>query len=401
MKRCFLSIFILFTTLLTFHMVSVQAAATANLTDSCVTTYDPNIDYFPDKITVQYAEGFKVEYRNNYKVVTVTSPWQGAENPVRYLLVQCGTPAPTDAKVAALVVNVPVKTIVSMSTTFLPHLDGQGLVDRIVGMDSFLYTSTPSVLKRIDAKQIAEVGGGGGGTEVNVEKLIDLQPGLIMAQRYSDQDKTYPAMRDAGLPVVLNADFLDTSPLGQAEWGKYIALYFNTESKAERLFDGVAKRYNDYKALTAKVTDKPTVMANSAYQGTWYMPGGKSYLAQLIADAGGAYLWADDTSTGSLTLSFESVFDKASKADYWININLFWNTTADALADDARYGDFAAFKNGKVFNNNARVNANGGDDYFESGVANPDVLLADLITIFHPDLLPDHALVYYKKLESK
>jgi iron complex transport system substrate-binding protein len=368
-----------------------------NLTDSCVQTYDANIDYFPEKVTVDAAEGFDVEYHNNYKVVTVKTPWQGAEKLLKYVLVQCGTPAPKDVTDATATINVPVKTIVAMSTSFFPHFVTQGVVDRLVAVDSILYTSTPDILKRFDDKKIVEIGGGSSGQDVNVEKLVDLNPDLVMTQRFDASDKSYPAIQEAGLPVVINADFLDTSPLGVAEWGKYISLYFNTEGKAEEAFKGVETRYHDLAKKVADAKEKPTVFAGTPYQGTWYMPGGKSYLATLIRDAGGAYLWADDTSTGSLSLSFENVYDKAADADYWVNV-IFWNTLDDAKAADERFIDFKAYKQDNIYSNNARANGNGGSDYYESGYANPDVILADLATIFHPDMLQDHDLYYYKRL---
>jgi len=388
--------------LFTFMLVLLVAALAlpvlaqeAAVADACVTDYDPTADYFPDKVTVDYAEGFSVEYHNHYKVVTIAQPWQGAEEAIEYVLVQCGTPAPDDVAADA-VIEVPVQSIVTMSTTFLPHIVGQGLLDRLVAVDTILYTSTPEVIAKYDAGELAAVSPNFG--EIDTELLIDLQPDVIMTQRFDDTDQVYPTLQAAGLPVILNADFLDTSPLGQAEWGKYIALFFNTEAIAQEAFDGVATRYQDLKALAAGVDDKPTVFANTPYQGSWFMPGGQSYLAQFFADAGAAYLWADDESTGSIPLDFESVFEQAADADFWVNAGFFWFTQADAMAEDARFEEFAAFQNGRVYTNNGRVNANGGSDYFEAGVTNPDLILADLVYIVHPDLLPDHELYFYRQL---
>lgn len=385
-------------TALAVMLVHPAAAQEANLLDACVTEYDATVDYFPDKVTVDKAEGFAVEYHNNYKVVTVNTPWQDATEPLTYVLVQCGTPAPEGMDDAAAVIEVPINSIVSMSTSFLPALTTQEQVDKIVAIDSVLYTQNEAVLKGVADGTIAEIGGGGGGTEPNIEKLLDLQPDVIMTQRFSSADTAYPALEDAGLPVVINADFLDTSPLGVAEWGKFISLFFNTEAVAEQTFSDVQTRYEDLADIATAAEDKPTVVANTAYQGTWYMPGGKSYIAQLLADAGADYLWADDPSIGSLSLDFEAVLDKAADAQYWVNAGFFWTSLADAVAEDERYGNFAAFKSGEVYTNNARVNENGGSDYYENGYADPDVILADLVKIFHPELVPDHELYFYKQL---
>ena len=376
--------------------VSAQEAV---VPDACVTDYDPSVDYFPDKVTVDDAQGFTVEYHQNYKRVTVVQPWQGAEQSASYVLVQCGTPAPEDTGDAE-VVQVPVESVVSLSTSFLPPIVTQGLVDRLVAIDTSLYTSSTEVLDRVASGDTIEVGGGGSGQAVNVEQLIDLQPGLILTQQFSGDNSTLAALEQTGLPVVVDSDFLDTSPLGAAEWGKFISLFFNTEALAQATFDGVAARYDDLKQLAATADQQPTVFAGVPYDGTWYMPGGQSYLGQFLADAGADYLWKDDTSTGSLFLDFETVLDMAVDADYWVNVSSFWMTLADAHADDERYTEFAAFQNDKLYANNARLTDGGGSDYYKSGFSNPDVILADLVKIFHPDLLPDHELYYYRQLSK-
>ncbi|HEX2908500.1 MAG TPA: ABC transporter substrate-binding protein [Phototrophicaceae bacterium] len=375
---------------------SLLAAQEANLT-ACVDTYDAAVDYFPEKAAVTDAVGFTVEYFNNYKVVTVATPWQGAEEPIQYVLVQCGTPAP-EGFADVPVIEVPVQRMIGMSTTFLPHLVSQNLLDQLIAVDSTMFTSTPEVLAKFEAGELPEVGGGGSGTEPDVEQIVDLEPDLVMEQRFSAEDANFAILEQAGLPVVLNADFLETSPLGQAEWGKFISLFFNTEAQAETIYTDVKTRYEDLKALVADVADKPTVLATTPFGDTWYLPGGRSYLAQLLADAGAAYLWADDEATGSLFLDFETVLNRAAAADFWVNT--YQTTMADLLAADERFADFAAVENEAVYTNNARQNANGGSEYFETGVANPDIILADLIKIFHPDVLPDHEFYFYKSLSE-
>ena len=151
-------------------------------------------------------------------------------------------------------------------------------------------------------------------------------------------------------------------------------------------------------ARTKGVANKPTVLLNAPYQGIWWIPGGNSFLARFLKDAGAAYLWADDPSTGSKIIDFEVIYEKALDADYWLHPGQ-WNSLKEGLAVDERFAQFRAFREGHVYNNNARVNKYGGNDYWESGLTKPDVILADLIKIFHPELVPDHKLVYYKKLK--
>lgn len=374
-----------------------QDAPEGNLTDSCVENYDAEVDYFPSKVTVDYAQNFDVEYFNNYKVVTML-PWPGAEEALEYVLVQCGTPAPEGYDESAIF-EVPVNSFVATSTSMLPHLDEQGLLDRLVAVDTTLFTSNEDVLALVESGDVAEIGGGGSGGDINFELLLSLEPELVMAQEFYAGGTTLSQLQEAGIPSVLNADYADTSPLGQAEWGKYIALFFNTEAEANDLFDAVEGTYQELTALAADVEERPTAIAASPFSGTWYMPGADSTIAQLLADAGADFLFADQPGT-SVPLDVEVVVENGADAAFWVNANQFWGTTDDMLADEPRFADFAAVASGNVWNNNLRMNVNGGSDYFESGAAHPELILADLIAIFHPDLLPDHEFTYYQQLAS-
>lgn len=381
------------------EVVSAEAAIAPehNLTDACVAEgeFDASIDYFPDKATLTHTGGFSVEYFNNYKVVTVKTPYPGAAESMRYVLVQCGTPAP-EGFLDEQIINVPVQTVVTMSTSYLPFLDELGLLDRLVGLDDVTYISNPTVLKMAEEGKLTMLGYGSG---VNVEQALALSPDLIITYGSGTPDyDAHPVLIEAGLKTVVNAEWLETTPLGRTEWGKFIAVFFNKEADAEALFAKTVEQYYEYAAVVASATGKPTVFTASDYQGTWSMPGGNSFAASFFKAAGADYLWADDSSTGSLPLAFEAVFEKAQEAEYWVNVGYFF-TLDDLLAADARYADFAAYQNGNIWNNDAKTSATGGNDYYESAVAHPELVLADLIKIFHPELLPDHELVYYRQLK--
>ena len=369
---------------------------TVNLTDECVTDYQEGVDYFPQKASIEYTSGFSIEYFNHYKVLTVPTPFSGAEAGETYVLVQCGTPIPDGFEDATLI-ETPINRFVSMSTTYLPHLVELDVVEKLVAIDSAGFISTAEIRAKSDAGELAEIGFG---AEVNVEVTLEVEPDLVMtfASGLADFD-AHPKLREAGIAVALSADFLDTSPLGRAEWGKFIALFFNKEEAAKVWFSNVASQYETLTTLVSESGEEaPTVFSESPFDGTWYAPGGGSYTAQLFSDAGASYIFADDESTGSLFLDFESVFDAASELDYWLNIG-FFGTLADLEAADARFADFAAFQNGAVYNHDLRTNEFGGNDFFESGSANPHLVLADLIKVFHPDLVPDHNFVYYRIVE--
>jgi iron complex transport system substrate-binding protein len=370
-------------------------APTANLTEACVTGYAEGVDYFPEKATVEYSAGFTIEYFDHYKVLTVKTPFPGATESFQYALVQCGTPKPKGFT-EEQIIEVPVKTIVTMSTTYLPFLEQIGVLDRLAGLDDATYVSNPTVLKMAADGKLKMIGTG---ATVNVEQALDLRPDLIMA--YSSGSPEYdahPKLIEAGLKVALNAEWLDTSPLGRAEWGKFIAAFFNRETQAEKAFAETAEKYEALKALAAKATGKPRVFVGTPYEGTWYMPGGKSFAAAFLIDAGATYPWADTTDTGSLYLAFEQVFDKAQAADFWLNLG-FAPDLKSLTDQDARFADFAAYQAGNVWNNDARTTPNGGNDYYESAVARPDVVLADLVAILHPELMKDHTLTYYRQLK--
>ena len=374
---------------------AVVGAPATNLTEGCVDAFDPNVDYFPEKISLTHTTGFSVEYHNSYKVITVATPWPGAGEAQQYVLVQCGAPEPTGFD-AAQIIEVPVQQIATMSTSYLPFLDMYGLLDRLVAVDDVTYVNNPAVLAMAEAGTLVQIGYGAG---VNVEQILDLAPDLVMTYGSgSPEYDAHPVLLNAGLKVAVNAEWLETSPLGRAEWGKFIALFFNKEATAESTFADTVARYEDLKAKAAAAAEKPTVLTDSEYQGSWYVAGGRSFTAQLLADAGAAYLWADDESTGSIPVAFEAVFDKAADADFWLNVG-FVNSLEEMKAADERYTDFAPFQKGNVWNNNKRQNANGGNDYYESAVAQPDAVLADLIAIFHPDLLPEYEMVYFQRLQ--
>jgi len=370
----------------------------ANVTDGCVEVYDANVDYFPDKVTVDYAENFSVEYFNHYKVVSML-PWTGAEAEMQYVLVQCGTPMPEGYE-GLPTFEVPVQRFAGMSTSLLPHLTEQQLLPHLVGVDTTLFTSNQAVIDLVESSAIMEIGGGGTGGEINFEVLLSLEPDLVMAQEFFAGGSTLTQLNEAGVPAVLNADYADTSPLGQAEWGKYLALFFNTEAAANAIFADVASQYNSLAALANETVVRPSVIAASPYNGVWYMPAGDSTIARLLQDAGAAFLFAGETGT-SIPLDFEVVMDRGSEAKFWVNVNQFWSTQADMLADDARFAGFRALQENNLWNNNARMNPNGGSDYFESGAAHPELVLADLIAIFHPELMPEHDLVYYQRLQAE
>ncbi|NMG11091.1 ABC transporter substrate-binding protein [Brasilonema sp. UFV-L1] len=369
--------------------------ANTNVLQGCISNYNPKTDYFPEKTSINYGEGFEVEYHQNYKIIKVKNPWKNANTTFEYVLVQCGTPTPKGFQ-ATQIIQVPVNTIVSLSTTHLPHLDKLGVVDKLVGISDRKQVNTASVVDKIKTGQVVEVSNN---ANVNVEKLLELNPDLVTTHGVGNPNiDSYPKLLEAGLKVAINAEYMESSPLGRAEWLKFTALFFNHEAKAAKIFAEIAQQYETIVAQVKSVKNRPSVFVGFNFKGTWYMPGGNSYVAQYLADAGANYLWKEDKSSGSLPLSFEKVFERAVNADYWLNFSQSCQTRKDLLAEDNRYAEFKAVKNGNLYNNNARINTTGGNDYWESGITNPHLVLSDLIKILHPEILPNHQLKYYRQL---
>lgn len=369
----------------------------------CVTDYDPQIDYFPEKIAPDFAQGFRVEYGKNYKLVTLPQPWETAPSPQQYLLVQCGTPPPVNYQTQypqAQLVTIPLENFGSFSTTYLPHFQTLGVLDRLIAIDNATYTSNPQVQNQVAAGQTQEVAN----PVLNGELLLVLSPAAIFIYRLTGSDgDLYQQLQNRHQTPILEASHLEASPLGRSEWVKYFALFFNQEQAANHQFQAIAQEYEQLRRLTAAIPpeDKPTIISGFNYQGTWHLPGGQSFAAQLFQDAGGNYPWQDTDSRFSIPLDFESVYDQGRNADIWLHGDQNWQSDEDLAAADERYLNFQAAQTGSIYNNNARLNGEGGNDYWETGAANPQMILADLIKIFHPTLLPDHQLYFYQRLSPE
>ncbi len=397
MKSTLLALFIFLTGLLP------AAAQEENLTAGCVENYTADVDYFPHKAEIIDAAKFTVEYFNNYKVLSVADAFDGAPD-FKYVLVQCGTPAPSlaDFPDGTQFIEAPAGDLITLSTTQLPVLTQLGLLDRLVGVDSGFYISTPEVVSLIEDGEVAEVGFG---AEVNIELVLELEPQLVLSYGFNPASDAHPVLMEAGIFTALDASWRELSPLGRAEWLKFTALFYNLEARAAALYDDIAARYEAVKASAADIDaeDRPSVLINSflGYADAWYIPGGDTYVGHLVRDAGGDLLLAEAGSASSHGLSFESVYEGGFNAEIWLVETFGVNSSADLLALDSRFGDFAAFQAGEMWNNNRDENANGGNNYYEWGVTKPHLVLADLLAIFHPDQMPDHEFAFYQRLASE
>lgn len=343
---------------------------------------------------IRFATGFQMEKTGDLTVLTISNPWPDSEESFRYAL----TPQPEaleDPDSYDAVVKTPVRSLVVTSTTHIPSLEMLESDQALVGFPNLNYISSEQTRKRIDAGEIRELGKN---EDINTEVLVDLQPEAVITFAVSGGNKSVTSIQKTGIPVLYNADWVETHPLGKAEWIKFFGALFQKEEQAERIFSEIEERYFDVKKIAAQSEERPTVLSGAMYKDVWYLPQGESWAAQFINDANGEYLWAESTGTGSLSLNLEAVLEKAQNAQYWVGPGQF---TSYSNMEDSHsvYGEFKAFQNKQVYSFTNRKGPTGGVLYYELAPNRPDIVLQDIIKILHPELLPEHELYFFRPLE--
>lgn len=350
----------------------------------------------PARTTVQYAQGFTIQYLPGYKVVTIFGSAGQAAPATRYALVPRGRAHPAGFA-AGQVIETPIRSLVGLASLHVALVDFLNADDVLVGLGSLQYVSAVPVRQRIAQGKVFAVGDG---RALNNELLIAQNPDLVMATGWPGEGlRKYQTLAAAGIPVMLNSEWIETTPLGRAEWVKVMAALLDKEALCNQKFEQVAREYRRLAALAAKDPKRPRVILNLPFKDVWYVPEAGSYMTAFLRDAGAAYPWAAQKATGSLPLTVEAVAPVALPADYWLQTGTL-STRAAVAAQDARFKEFRPYKTGQLYNYNRRTNAQGANDYWESGVVRPDLVLGDLIRILHPALLPGRQLYYYQRLRE-
>ncbi|WKK77258.2 ABC transporter substrate-binding protein [Marivirga salinae] len=343
------------------------------------------------KELIQYSQNLSIEEFTDYYKVNVMQAASSDSIQFTYIFYKNNKPeVEADAHI-----SIPVERVVCLSTNHLPAFTALGKTEAIVGFPGTHYIYEEALLKLVEKGSLRDVGQKSG---VNIEILMSLQPDLVMGYTMGTSFEQLKPIQKSGIPVILNADYLENSPLGRAEWLKLTAVLLNKYQEGDSIFKSIEENYLAIKKLAEKTDENPSVMTGVMYGDVWYVPGGESYAAKFIEDAGGNYLWSDSQKTGSLELSFESVLDKAKKADYWIGAASF--TRLEELKNsNTKYALFDAFENDKVYSYTKRVNKNGANDFLESGYLRPDLILKDYIKILHPSLIPEEESTYFQPLK--
>ncbi len=360
---------------------------------SCISNKKTSLEAFNQDIyTPEYAAGFKILGATNVQstLIQVFNPWQGAkEVEMSYFISRNGEQAPTGF--TGPTIPAGAKRIVCMSSSYIAMLDALGQVNRIVAVSGIDYVSNPYILAHKDS--IKDMG-----PEMNYELLLGLKPDIVLLYGIGDaQTAITDKLKELSIPYIYMGEYLEESPLGKAEWMVVLSELTDSREKGIEIFSEIPKRYLSLKALTESVGQCPTVMFNMPWNDSWVMPSTKSYMAQLVADAGAEYIYKENSSNSSTPIGLETAYGLIQKADYWINVGSA--TSLDELKTvNPKFADAKAVRERTVYNNNLRLTPTGGNDYWESAVVHPDMVLRDLIHIFHPELVPD-SLYYYRHLE--
>lgn len=347
-------------------------------------------------VPLRYARVFSADRIPDATVITVHNPWQGANRDFHYLLAPRGGP-PVRAGADTQLVRVPLSRMATLTTTNLPHFAALGVLDALVGLGGSRYACDPQVRKRLADGRTRGVGDD---MNLDLETLAALRPELLFTFVVGgSSDGGLAKLAEAGLPAAVDGSYMEETPLGRAEWIKFTAAFFGKEAAADSVFEAIDGAYRALAESARGAATRPTVVVGAPFGGAWWVPGGRSYVARLLADAGADYPWAGDTTRGSLNLDLEAVLGKAGGAEFWLNGG-DWADLDAARAQDERYALFRAFKEGRVWNHDRIRCEGGGRDFFETGASRPDWVLADLIAILHPELLPRHELRWYRRLPA-
>ena len=343
----------------------------------------------------KYAHGFQIEKSENLTKLSVFNPWEKAENiSVDYYLLKKETALP-DSLSNQKIIETPVQRVICLSTTHIAFLNELDEINSIVGISGSQYVSNRELRKRIETGEVPNVGYG---QNLNYEQIVSQQPDLVMVYGVGSEVTSYTQkLEEMGIPVILIAEYLEENPLGKAEWIKFIAALFEKEKTAGTFFSQVEKEYLELKQRAAGQTNQPKVLVGLPYNDTWWVPGGNSYMANLISDAGGDYLGKENQSNESFAISFENALTWGSQADVWINMgNLA--SKKEIRATDERFENFRVYNQGRIFNNIKKLSPHGGNDFWESGTVNPHLILRDLITVFHPEIIQEE-MIYYSEIK--
>lgn len=343
-----------------------------------------------EALEMRYAQRLSIEDCGNYTKVEVQNPWDTAKILQTYLLVDREQALPGDLP-KGVVVRTPLTKSVIYSAVHCSLMDELGVFNAIAGVCDLNYINLDKVQQAAREGKLLNLGDG---LAPDIERMIDLMPDAILLSPFENSGG-HGRVEQLGVPIIECADYMETSPLGRAEWMRFYGRLYGVGERADSLFATIEKSYLELKALAAKVDHRPTVISELKSGSAWYVPGGQSWISVFYRDAGAEYLFKEDSHSGSVPLSFETVFDKGQFADFWlIKYNQSIDKTyAELQREYAPYAGFKAFKTRAIYGCNTNTVG-----YYEEVPYHPDLFLRDLIKIFHPSLLPTYNSRFFTNL---
>ena len=343
-----------------------------------------------DTIPLKYAENLTLVKGEGYTEARLRNPWDTTALLHTYILVEKDKPLPNRLPEGTLI-RTPLSNALVYTAVHCNLIQELGAVESIGGICELQYIKVPEIIEGCRNGSIVNAGEG---TNPDMEKIIDLHPDALLLSPYENSGG-HGQVEKLKIPIIECADYMETSALGSAEWIRFYGLLFHQSAKADSIFAIVEKNYNELKALAISQPTQPKVMCELKSGSAWYVPGGNSTTGKLYNDAGGDYLFDHYPNSGAVPLNFETVFDKAQDADVWLmKYNQPTDKTLSGIRKDySPYAQFKAFKDSQVYGCNTNYAA-----YYEDFPFHPDLVLKDLIKIFHPSLLPEYELKYFSKL---
>lgn len=353
-------------------------------------TTKPKTENGNQNYEVKYAKGFTVDKQADYTLITVRNPWDTAKVLQRYVLVDKDVQLPANLPQGKLV-RTPLSKVAVSSTIHCSSLDELGFLNAVKGVCEPEYIALAKIKEGVATGAIVNLGQA---SNANIEQTMLLSPEVFFTSPI--EGMTYGGLEKTGITLVETPDYMESDPLGRAEWLRFYSLFVGQEALADSLFNVTAKNYQEIKNLVSTVENKPTVLLDTKYGNTWYVAGGQSYMANMMKDAGASYIWADNQTTGSLPMSFEQVLSKGEKAEYWLikydggDRELTYNGLKNEYS---LYEHFSAFKNKNIYQCNTVKRT-----YYEDLPIHPDWILKEFAFIFHPDLFEGYSPKYYFKM---
>jgi iron complex transport system substrate-binding protein len=340
--------------------------------------------------SIEEAKGFSLYKYPNFKILTVQNYYPNSTKQFRYVLAKSAESIP-DSLRSLPFIQTPITRIALTSTTHIPSLVLLGESSRLVAFPNTNYISSPTIRKQIEKGKVIDLGTN---QQPDLEKLAISKAQVLIGYQIDQSRNLEEILKSVKIPILLNADWNEQTALGKAEYIKFFGALFEKDALAEKQYNQIKTNYLSLKKRVSEIKNQPSVMAGALFEDSWYLPQGNSWGAQFIKDAGAKYIYEKTTGTGSLRYDLEKVYLDCKNADFWIGPGQFESRT-DLLAADTRYSEFKAFQENKIFSYSAKKGATGGVLFYELASNRPDLVLRDLVHIFHPDLLPNHKLYFF------